>query len=163
VKTYIGADNGISGNWCILGDKTEIFMIPTFTQQSYTSRKQNITRVDTNKLKEILKPYSGGKDVLIVLELPFVNSKMFKTSLSAIRALEATLIVIENLGIPYMYISAKKWQHDLLPAGLKGRAEQKKASLDVGCRLFPTHKEEIIKHKDADGALIALWAKRMGL
>jgi len=138
--------------------------MPTFTQQSYTAKKQQITRIDTQALTAILAPYGDGRcDVLAVLENPFINGKMFKTSIAAARALEALLIVIESLGIPYMYISAKKWQHELLPAGIKGRAEQKKASLDVGCRLFPTHKEEIIKHKDADGALIALWAKRNSL
>ena len=163
MKTYIGFDNGSSATVCILGENTDIFSMPTKREQSYTARKQQITRIDAPVLTAILSPYADGCDVLAVLENPFCNPKMFKTSIAAARALEALLVVLENLGIPYMYISAKKWQHELLPAGIKGRAEQKKASLDVGCRLFPTHKEEIIKHKDADGALIALWAKRNSL
>ncbi|MHC4574386.1 MAG: hypothetical protein ACYS76_09695 [Planctomycetota bacterium] len=50
----------------------------------------------------------------------------------------------------------------MLPKGCK-KEELKKASIDIGCRLFPYHKEQIIKHKDADSLLIAEWARRKNL
>jgi len=79
---------------------------------------------------------------------------------SAIRALEATLIVIESLKISLAYIDSKEWQKPLLPNGTKGGAEQKKASLDIGSRMFPQFKEEFKKQKDADGMLIAEYCRR---
>jgi len=47
----------------------------------------------------------------------------------------------------------------LLPQGIKGD-ELKVASKDIGCRLFPEHTELIVKHKDADGILIAEYCRR---
>lgn len=35
--------------------------------------------------------------------------------------------------------------------------------VDIGCRLFPGLSTTITKHKDADGLLIAEWARREGL
>lgn len=58
-----------------------------------------------------------------------------------------------------MYCDSKHWQRILLPKGAKG-PELKKASMDIGCRLFPEHEKLIRKHKDADGLLIAEWARR---
>ena len=51
-------------------------------------------------------------------------------------------------------------QKDMLPKGCKGE-ELKKASLDIGNRLFPSFKT--VKHPDRDGLLIAEWARRKGL
>jgi hypothetical protein len=50
----------------------------------------------------------------------------------------------------------------MFPKGLKG-IELKKASMDIGIRLFPHLEEVIIKQKDADGLLIAEWARRNNL
>lgn len=44
--------------------------------------------------------------------------------------------------------------------GIEGSAELKKASMDIGLRLFPDQEEVIKKHKDADALLIAEWARR---
>jgi ribosome biogenesis protein Tsr3 len=89
-----------------------------------------------------------------------VNPGRFTATISAVRALEATLIVLEELDIAYDYIDSKGWQKDLLPLGLKSSDQQKKASAEVGIRMFPQFKELITKHKDADGILIAEWARR---
>ena len=51
----------------------------------------------------------------------------------------------------------------MLPKGIEGSAELKKASKDIGCRLFPSQADLINKHKDADGLLIAEWARRESL
>jgi hypothetical protein len=82
--------------------------------------------------------------------------------MSAMRTLEAQVLILESLKIPLMYVDSKDWQKDLLPRGTKGTPELKKASMDIGCRLFPQHDELIRKHKDADGLLIAEWGKRQG-
>jgi hypothetical protein len=50
----------------------------------------------------------------------------------------------------------------MLPKGVQGSAELKKASMDIGLRLFPDHGSVIRKHKDSDGLLIAAWAQREG-
>lgn len=78
---------------------------------------------------------------------------------SAMRSMEATLIVLELLQIPYVWLDSKSWQSELLPHGLKGTDELKKASMDVGIRRFPQFKELIQKHKDSDGILIAEYCR----
>jgi hypothetical protein len=85
-----------------------------------------------------------------------VNSTRFNATLSAIRALEATLIALERSQFPYEYIDSKEWQKVLLPKGLKGSDELKAASLDIGKRLFPS----LDIKKDADGLLIAEYMRR---
>ena len=77
--------------------------------------------------------------------------------MSAIRALEATLIALEILEMPYEYIDSKEWQKGLLPEGLKGEA-LKPASLDVGRRLFP--KIDFKGFADADSLLIAEYQRK---
>jgi hypothetical protein len=92
-----------------------------------------------------------------------INPGRFKASISAVRCLEAMLIGLELYEIPYQYCDSKQWQKELLPAGIKGPIELKSASADIGTRMFPEHKELIWKHKDADGLLIAEWARRINL
>jgi hypothetical protein len=159
---YIGIDNGVTGTIGIIGTKWSDFIkTPTKTQQSYTKTKQNITRVNFPILKGLLEVYKAT-NIIAVLERPMVNPGRFKASVSAIRALETTLIILEELGYAYMYCDSKEWQKEMLPSGLKG-PELKTASVDIGCRLFPNHEHFIRKHKDADGLLIAEWARRNNL
>ncbi len=156
---YIGIDNGVTGSIGIITEnKNALFWkTPCFMEQSYTKAKGNISRIDHGKLYKLLSGYTNPK---VYLERPMVNPMRFKSSVSAIRALESTLIVVETLEMPHEYIDSKQWQKELLPKGVKGAPELKKASLDIGCRLFPKLKKDIIKHGDADGLLIAEWARR---
>jgi len=85
-----------------------------------------------------------------------VNPGRFQASISAMRALEATLNVLEFLELPHQYIDSKEWQKVMLPSGLKGADQMKKASQSIGKRLFPS----ITCTPDADGLLIAEWARR---
>jgi len=78
---------------------------------------------------------------------------------SAMRSMEATLVVLELLSIPYIWIDSKEWQSELLPHGIKGTDALKSASKDVGIRRFPQFKELIQKRKDADGILIAEYCR----
>lgn len=159
----IGIDNGVSGTIGIidLRDNTSKFILtPTKSELSYTKTKKNISRVDVNKLREILNPYKGT-NVHILVERPMVNPGRFDATISAIRALEATLIIIEELNMSHEYVDSKGWQKQLLPVGIKGSAELKSASVTIGNRLFPSHSELINKHKDADGILIAEYGRRL--
>lgn len=161
-KIYIGIDNGVSGTIAVVGDDVEtVFMkTPTKKEQNYTKEKQSITRLDATTFVEFLKQYEPN-DVVVVMERPLVNPTMFKTTLCAIRCFEAELTLIESLKLKHMYIDSKEWQKSLLPKGVKGSDELKKASLDIGNRLFPQFEE--MKHNDRDALLIAEWARRNNL
>lgn len=161
-KIYVGIDNGTSGTIGVVGDEIE----PIFTQtpikveQSYTKKKQNVTRLDSKAFYDLLSAYEP-KDVTILLERPMINPSLFNASLSASRCFEAQLVIIELLQLKHMYVDSKDWQKLLLPKGTKGSNELKKASLDIGNRLFPQFEEN--KHKDRDGILIAEYGRRMNL
>ena len=165
-KLYIGIDNGTSGTIGILGEHNNLFIeTPIIKEQSYTKKKEMISRVDINRLYEILTramqyEECEPSDCMVVMERPLINPGMFKTSMNASRTLEAELCVVEMLSMPHMYIDSKQWQREMLPKGIKGSAELKKASKDIGIRMFPAHTELIARHKDADGILIAYWARK---
>lgn len=162
-KYYIGIDNGTSGTIGIINNEsgeTLFVETPIKKEQSYTKKKQEISRVDFGKLMTFLMENTEPGQRFAVLERPMVNPQMFKTSGNALRCLEAQLILLEQLEIPFIYVDSKQWQRDLLPAGTKGSPELKKASKDIGGRLFPQHADLIRKHKDADGILLAEWARR---
>lgn len=161
-RAYIGIDNGTTGTMGVVGlegGASHFLKVPIKKEQSYTIKKQNITRIDFHALYDFLKPFSVG-NCFALLERPLINPRMFATSMSAIRTLEAEILILEALHIPFQYCDSKHWQNLLLPKGIKGSAELKSASRDIGGRLFPLHKELINKHKDADGLLIAEFARR---
>jgi len=163
-KTYVGIDNGISGSIAIISeDDTEFMKTPTISQLNYTkSKKQNITRLDVKEFMNILSSCDKENTVVLV-ERPFVNPGMFKSSLCAVRCFEATIVCLEALELPFEYVDSKSWQRVMLPKGCKKKEHLKKASIDVGIRLFPGWKKEIIKQKDADSLLMAEWARRSNL
>jgi hypothetical protein len=160
-KNYIGVDNGVSGSIGIIpanGVNPRFYLTPTFSSQNYTKAKGNITRIDAVKLQAILQ---GIPNPFAVLERPMVNPGRFKATTSALRALEATLIVFEMCDIPYLYLDSKEWQKVLLPKGIKSSEELKKASLDIANRLFPQFSK--LYKGDGDGILMAEFARRMNL
>ncbi len=160
MKVYVGIDNGVTGSIGVVGRGTTFALTPVRKEQSYTKKKQMISRVDVLEMQRLLLE-SIGDECLVILERPLVNPQMFKATMSAIRCLEATLTILESLQIPYEYVDSKQWQKALLPQGCKGK-ELKDASRDIGIRLFPQFEEEIRKHGDADGLLMAEWARREG-
>jgi hypothetical protein len=161
VKWYVGVDNGVTGTVGFIASSkhstSRFIKIPVFSQQNYTKKKQNITRVDHRALRSAFVDVSI---VMLGLERPMVNPGRFQATTSAVRALESVLVILEELCIPYEYLDSKEWQKELLPKGIKGTPELKKASVDIGCRLFPEHTGEIKKHGDADGLLIAEYIRR---
>lgn len=156
-KTYIGIDNGVSGTIAIISENgVEFWKTPVKKEQDYTKAKKIVSRVDIPTLKGILEPYADN--AFLLLERPLVNPGRFAATTSALRCHEAELAVIELLNIPYQFIDSKEWQKDLLP---KGCDDTKKASLDIGNRLFPKYKN--FKHPDRDALLIAEYARRNNL
>lgn len=137
---------------------TSVFYAPMPTKKclNYTKAKQITTRIKRESLLALLKPIS--KDSVCFIERPMINPMRWKASVSAIRALECTQGVLEELQIRYEFKDSKEWQKVLLPSGLAGE-ELKFASLEVGKRLFP--RLDFSQFKDADGLLIAEYCRRM--
>ena len=160
-KVYIGIDNGTSGTIGIVGNVIDpVFChTPTKKEQNYTKAKQMITRLDWQGFSELVSAYCDY-DVVAVMERPMVNPTRFKPTTSALRCFEAQLVLVESLGCRIIYVDSKDWQKEMLPKGVQGD-ELKKASLDMGNRLFPIFSS--FKHPDRDGLLIAEYARRKNL
>ena len=157
---YLGIDNGVSGTLGIVtSDAQQSIFIPQFVfkTQDYTKKVKQIHRIHVELLTHWLR--SQTEPMRAFIERPMVNPMRFVATGSALRALEATLIVLESCAISYQFVDSKEWQRVMLPQGIKGDA-LKCASKDIGIRLFPQHKDVILGHGDADGLLIAEWARR---
>lgn len=164
MKTYIGIDNGVTGTITIINKNTVVhFKTPIKRELSYTKKKQYISRIDYIQLGIIMARNIKQDNVFCLVERPMINPMRWKASMSAIRALEAILIYLEEQSIPYQYIDSKEWQNFFLPKNLinkkkKNTSELKKAAIDISRRLFPS-----VKTKDADSLLIAEYARRKRL
>lgn len=158
ITHYVGWDNGVSSNGiAVLGpnDLVKYEKLPIKKEQSYTKEIHMISRVDVPALRVLLKSLELPSDETeVLMERAMVNPRRFRASLSAIRALEACLIVIEEFGYYLRYVDSKEWQSVLLP-GVEGSDELKAASLKLGQKLYPKLKFK----SDADSILIAHWAK----
>jgi hypothetical protein len=160
---FIGIDNGVSGSIAILredGAVKHFSPTPIIRCLNYTKKKQFLNRVDGNKLAEIFIQNVLSRSVCYI-ERPMINPTRWKASVSAIRALEATLIILESLDIPYYYIDSKEWQKELLPKHDKKEKDidLKFMACEVAKRMFPKVFRDK-KVKDADGLLIAEYARR---
>ena len=153
----IGIDNGSTGQiGFISSNDYKLIKTPVLNTLSYTKTVNWINRVDYLKFKEyIFNTITELNEPvkMVFLERPMINPTRFKNSILAARALEATIICLEELNLPYCYIDSKEWQPKILPIGLKTE-QLKKASLEVGKRKYPnmTWSSEF---KDADGFHIA--------
>ena len=159
-KFYIGIDNGVTGSIGIVGKELtyyEFMETPIIFGQDYTKAKKNVSRVNVTTFAEVIHTLKGYGLCVAVLERPMKNPARFDATCSAMRALEAELTVLELYDVPYMFIDSKEWQNEMQPKGVVGTKELKKASLDIGKRLFPEIKD---KHPDRDGILIAEYARR---
>jgi len=165
MKCYIGIDNGVTGSIGILyGDHVSFGPTPTVIEQDYTKAAKQIKHINIAELAPMLQQLNAKcPQVLVVLERPFKNPdiKMFLSTVSGVDSFATTRTILELLHMPYVVIDSKLWQKELLPDGVKGSEELKKASMDIGKRLFPAMESAIQKQKDADGLLIAEYARRM--
>ena len=170
-KIYIGIDNGPTGSiGVITPDYTKLQRTIKISQQDFTKKKQNISRLDRTFFQFFLMEIIGNypkiniNEIFVAFERPFWNPMLnSQSSKSAIWCLADQLAIIEDLMWPHNVYDSKNWQKGLLPEGIKGTKDLKKASLDIGIRLFPNLEEEIKKQKDADGILLAEWARRNNL
>ena len=169
---WVGIDNGVTGTVAAIiedkatGEYETMFMeTPVLSHLSYQkSKKKHMNRVDWQKLSDFFSGLQRSCDRTVVcIERPMINSVRFDASLSARASLEAMLILFEMYSLPYSYIDSRAWQKELLPAGIKGSAEQKEASKEVGLRMFPEHGALINRHKDADALLIAAYMRRTNM
>jgi len=154
-KTFIGIDNGVTGAITILLDDNNIILhekTPVTKCLNYTKKKAFVNRVNFREFKKLLK--NAGNNTFCFIERPMVNPGRFNASVSAIRCLEATMIILEELEIPYQFIDSKEWQKELLPSGLV-KDELKQAAGTVAKRLFP--KQKVV---NADSILIAEYCLR---
>ena len=160
-KIYVGLDNGTTATIGFVGDSIEpkTMKVPIKKELNYQKEKHNISRLNVSGFIDL---FSGlnKENIIVVMERPMVNPTRFTSTACALRCFEAELVAIEMMGLKHMYINSKEWQKDLLPKGCKGE-ELKKASLDIGNRLFPQFEE--LKHPDRDGLLIAEYARRKNL
>jgi len=159
-KIFFSIDNGVSGSLGFIhpDGKASFYLTPIKKCLNYTKVARYVNRIDVFKLKEIItNELKEERNVICALERPMINPTRFQASLSAIRALEATLVVLEELKIPYCYIDSKEWTK-ILPSGLEGSEQLKAASLDIGKRLFPDLSPMF--KKDADGILIAEYLRQ---
>lgn len=167
---YVGIDNGVTGSIGAVskdGSQTWFYETPVHLEQDFTKKKQNLNRLEVQGFKKIIEEVSSfgwavQPQTRIFIERPMINPTRFRATLSAVRCLEATLVALTLVGdFRYEFVDSKKWQMLLLPKGTKGTAALKKASVQVGLRLFPDHAALIKKHKDSDGLLIAEAMRRM--
>ena len=130
MKIWIGIDNGTTGTIGIIDESGKVYHFdktPTIKGQDYTKMKKNISRINSLELKQLLEMYVPGDDLIVkvLLERPMVNPTRFQSTVTALRAFEATLVIIETLNFPYQFIDSKEWQKELLPKGIKGSEELK--------------------------------------
>ena len=163
-RGYIGLDNGNTGSIGWIKDGVHgMIETPVKVEQSYTKKAQKMTRIDHVRLAELFREVQGDCDpseVFVILERPMTNNKFGSAVVSAARAFEVTRCLVEQAHFAYEIVDSKQWQKKLLPYGIKGSDNLKAASKDIGLRLFPDLEAIIKKHKDADGILIAEWARR---
>jgi len=154
--TLIGVDNGVTGSVCFNQDKCDHFYkTPVFHCKNYQSSKNiSITRINTPILEELIQKYWKESDTYALLERPLNNPGLYTASLSAMRALEATLIVFEKFKIKYSFIDSKNWQKLYLGVDIKGRDNLKAKSKELGQLIFPDFKND-----DFDGYFICLYLK----
>jgi hypothetical protein len=165
-KIYAFLDNGVTGSIGIIYPDGNYFWAPTPVKRclDYQKTVSYLNRVDVatfnallhNNISLKLKEFDECSTILGI-ERPMVNPTRFAATKSSLRALEASLIVIEALNIPYEYHDSKAWQTAMLPKGLEGSEALKEASLAVGKRLFP----KAGCKKDADSLLAAEYLRRL--
>jgi hypothetical protein len=155
-RTFIGIDNGVSGAITILSELGIVLhhiKTPVKNCLNYTKKKSFINRVDFETMKAALA--MAGTNSFCMIERPMVNPMRWNASVSALRCMEATEIVLEELQIPYQWIDSKEWQKVLLPSGLV-KEQLKHAADDVAKRLFP--KQVVV---NSDSLLIAEYCRRV--
>jgi hypothetical protein len=155
MKITIGIDNGCSGTIGIIGPDGTIFETMPSKDELQGRAGKVIKRVDWEALRHLLLPYfdCGTRQIRVHIERPFTG-KFLNAVLPGQRSYEAVLVVTEMLGFSRQTVDSRDWQKALLP-GVTGSPELKRASMLLGIQLYPQFADQIKKHGDADGLLIA--------
>lgn len=148
-------DNGSSGSIAVLGPDGSLFE-PTPTVECLQGKAGKvIKRLDHATFKAFMEAHCDRAKTHVYLERPFTAGPMFiTTSILAARCYEATLVILEQLGLGYTTIDSKDWQKAIL-GEVKGSPALKKASMLRGMQMYPAHAKAIKDHGDADALLIA--------
>ena len=164
-----GLDNGSTGTISCINkvDGTIYFMkTPSRVELDYTQDIKYINRIDVVELKKwfetnISLMKDDNRFIIVILERPMKNPTRFEQSISACRAFEATLIVLEELNLKYIVIDSKQWQHYFFgknTTNIDLKLESMRKGLDVLKKNFKKQYNEISKiiknHGDADSLLI---------
>ena len=168
IGVVVGIDNGVSGAlaYALPGQAMSLLPVPVKVEQNYQKKAKNVTRIDHAALTDALqfiqdqaRLVTPPAPVSVVMEKPFVNPGNFVATSSSLRAFEATLVVLEQLGLGFQFLDAPAWQKKMLPVGTRTRAEQKAKSREIGLRQFPHLVGQIKKIGDADAVWIAEYAR----
>ncbi len=163
----IGLDNGTTGSLSVYDTSLNIMALhtlPVKKELDYTKKAKHITRIDFPGMCELFARLKKdtNNDIHVYMEKPFTGGAMFmQNSIKAFRCFEAELIALEECGIGYTVINSKDWQKKLIPQGIKGSTELKKASLEIARRLYP-YLSEKLNLSNADSVLIAHHFKSEG-
>lgn len=164
-----GLDNGSTGTISCINkvDGTISFMkTPSRVELDYTQDIKYINRIDVVELKKwfetnISLMKDDNRFIIVILERPMKNPTRFEQSISACRAFEATLIILEELNLKYIVIDSKQWQHYFFgknTTNIDLKLESMRKGLDVLKKNFKKQYNEISEiiknHGDADSLLI---------
>lgn len=169
-KIYCGVDNGNGTIAIIYPDgKADIRVTPIKKCLSYTKKVNYVSRFDVDKYKEIvhvwLKECVDWSVVRVGIERPYTSQNPLhkKAVMIGMRIHEAQIISIEQLGLSYAFYDSEGWQKMLLPAGITGSANLKKASLDIGRRKWPDLAKAKNVTKDFDALFLAEYMRQQDL
>ena len=161
-RIFAAFDNGVSATIGAVsedGSWTMFRKVPTYREREYmTTKTRFMTHLDQDAVAAILADLSSRGDLVLVTERPFVNPRMFKATMSGVRAHEILLAALRTAGVSlHATWDSKHWQKPMLGDCRVG--ETKPRSLEVGCSLYPRHADDMRKHGDADGLLMAHWLR----
>lgn len=177
IDLIVGIDNGSTGTicaWHIKNNLIDFILTPNKHVLNYQKQITYIDRIDYIKLnlwfnQQIRKNKElNDKEIkiVVILERPMVNPQRFDSSINAVRAFQATIILLQQLGIKYVVIDSKEWQHyffgkDTMMINLK--LASKKLGIETINMYNNERNAEYVKliedHGDADALLIARYAK----
>ena len=152
--TTIGIDNGTTGSIAIISPDG-VFFEPSPTCEAVIGRAGKVVkRIAWAELFAMIDGRFMDNGCRAYIERPFTGSAMMiNTTVLAARAHEATMIVLEQLGIGYETVDSRQWQKAML-GDVTGSANLKKASMLRGIQMFPAHAQAIKEHGDADSLLM---------
>ena len=153
VKTYIGVDPGQNGAMAVI--TPEQIVVFDFDDSFCLKWLKAISNLDIGDSSR------GAKAVIEkATAMPKQGvSSMFKFGTNYGQWIGR----LEVLGIPFDFVTPRKWQKEIYDSMPTKNMDKKALSLDRACRLFPEMREFLSRKKDhgrADALLICEYARR---